>query len=123
MTDISPGGLPRPTVGLEGVGHVGERQTHLPSNEQARIVGETVPMRRAQLYRREDSNDQVRNLVPPRIDDPSILLPSSFGAAFASMKDKIAEIAGPYHQVTKIISELAAPKQRLDEKRYETLFG
>ena len=123
MTDIVPSGLPRPTVGLEGVGYVGEQQTHLPPNEKARTIGETIPMRRTELYRRESSNDQVRNLVPPRIDDPSILLPASFGAAFASMTEKVAEIAGPDHDVTKIIGELANPKQRLDEKRRETLFG
>ena len=123
MTDIGLSGLPRPTVGREGVARVGARQLHLPPNEQAQFAGETIPMRHAELYRRENSNDQIRNLVQPRIDDPSILLPSSFGAALASIKDKIAEIAGPDHDVTKIIGELAAPKERLDGKRYETVFG
>ena len=123
MNDIVPRGLPRPTIGLEDVGYVGERQTHLPLNEKARTIGQTIPMHRTELYRRESSNDQVRNLVPPRIDDPSILLPASFAAAFASMADKVAEIAGPDHGVTKIVGELASPMQRLDEKRRETLLG
>ena len=123
MNDIVPSGLPRPTIGLEGVGHAREQQTHLPPNEKARTIGETVRMRGAELYRRESSNDHVRSLVTPRIHDPSILLPASFGAAFASLTEKVAEIAGPDHGVTKIIGELAEPKQRLDEKRNETLFG
>lgn len=123
MSDIGLSGLPRPTVGLEGVARVGARQLHLPPNEEARFAGEAIPMRHAELYRRDSSNDQVRNLVQPRIDDPSVLLPSVFGAALASMKDKIAQIAGPGHDVTKIIGELVEPKERLDSKRYETVFG
>lgn len=123
MSDVAWSGLPRPTIGLEGVVHVGERQTHLPPNEDARIIGEAVPMHRTELYRRDSSNDHVRDLVPPRINDPSILLPSSFGAAFASMKGKVANIAGPDHPVTKIIGELADPRQRLEEKRLEAIFG
>lgn len=123
MTDIVPSGLPRPTIGLEDVGYVGERQTHLPPNEKARTIGETIPMHRTALYQRQSSNDQVRNLVPPRIDDPSILLPALFGTAFASMAKKVAEIAGPDHDVTKIIGGLVDGKQRIDEEKRGTVFG
>lgn len=81
--------LPNPTTGIESIGRFETGRTALPAAGDAQIVGGRVAQSAPSLYYNVSVHDVARQLIAPRIPDPSVLLPNRFEAAFYDLVDKM----------------------------------
>ncbi len=108
--------LVNPSIGIERI----ERATHdlvnLPASHDAEPVGAQPLDNLAALYNKPSLAQGIRALTVPRIEDPSILMPARFDAAFLDVVDKVgarAEAGDPvFKEAARHLRPLCAARKQ-----------